>query len=89
MAAVASQITSLTLRVTSPCAGKSPVTAEFPAQKASNAENVSIWWRHHGMKWIMYGVLSLHLSTSTDYLFEEKGVGTADEPLASCMMILF
>ena len=26
----------------------SPVTAEFPAQRASNAENVSIWWRHHG-----------------------------------------
>ena len=21
---------------------------EFPAQMASNAENVSIWWRHHG-----------------------------------------
>ena len=25
----------------------SPVTGEFPAQKASNAENASIWWRHH------------------------------------------
>ena len=24
-------------------------TGEFPAQMASNAENVSIWWRHHGM----------------------------------------
>ena len=23
------------------------VTAEFPGQRASNAENVSIWWRHH------------------------------------------
>ena len=28
------------------CAGKSPVTGEFPAQLASNAENASIWWRH-------------------------------------------
>ena len=28
------------------CAGNSPVTGEFPAQRASNAENVSIWWRH-------------------------------------------
>ena len=37
------------LRVTGLCAGNSPVTAEFPAQKASNAENVSIWWRHHGV----------------------------------------
>ena len=27
--------------------GNSPVTGESPAQKASNAENVSIWWRHH------------------------------------------
>ena len=26
------------------CVGYSPVTGEFPAQ--SNAENVSIWWRH-------------------------------------------
>ena len=22
-------------------------TGEFPAQRTSNAENVSIWWRHH------------------------------------------
>ena len=29
------------------CAGNSPETGEFPAQRASNAENVSIWWRHH------------------------------------------
>ena len=36
------------LRVTGLCVGNSPVTREFPAQKASNAENASIWWRHHG-----------------------------------------
>ena len=35
------------LRVTGLCAGNSPGTGELPAQKASNAENVSIWWRHH------------------------------------------
>ena len=35
------------LRVTGLCAGNSPATGEFPAQRASNAENVSIWWRHH------------------------------------------
>ena len=35
------------LRVTDLCAGNSPGTGEFPAQMASNAENVSIWWRHH------------------------------------------
>ena len=64
MGVMASQITSLTivysnafkrkskkiakLHVTGFCAGNSPVTDEFPAQMASNAENVSIWWRHHG-----------------------------------------
>ena len=35
------------LRVTGLCAGNSPVAGEFLAQKASNAEIVSIWWRHH------------------------------------------
>ena len=35
------------LRVTGLCEGNSPVTGEFPAQRASDAENVSIWWRHH------------------------------------------
>ena len=35
------------LRVTGLCAENSPGTGEFPAQMASNAENVSIWWRHH------------------------------------------
>ena len=37
------------LRVTGLCVGNSPATGEFPAQMASNAENVSIWWRHHGI----------------------------------------
>ena len=61
--AMASQITSLAIvysiiysgtdqrkhqSSTCLCAGNSPLTGEFPAQKASNAENVSIWWRHHG-----------------------------------------
>ena len=34
-------------RVTDLCAGNSPGTGEIHAQRASNAENVSIWWRHH------------------------------------------
>ena len=33
--------------VTGLCAGNSPVAREFPAQKANNAENASIGWRHH------------------------------------------
>ena len=35
------------LRVTGLCAGNSSVTGEFPTQRASNAEDVSIWWRQH------------------------------------------
>ena len=35
------------LHVTGLCVGNSPRTGEFPAQRASNVENVSIWWRHH------------------------------------------
>ena len=37
------------LRVTDFCAGNSPVTGEFPTQRASNAENVSISWRQHAL----------------------------------------
>ena len=60
MGSIASQITSITivysavykktseLSVTGLCHGNSPGTGEFPAQMASNAENVFIWWRHHG-----------------------------------------
>ena len=29
------------------CEGNLPVTGGFPSQRASNAENYSIWWRHH------------------------------------------
>ena len=37
------------LCVTGLCVGNSPATGEFPAQMASNAENVFIWWRHHNL----------------------------------------
>ena len=62
MCAIASLITSLTivyrlfrrrskktskLRVTGLYVMNSPGTGEFPSQMASNAENISIWWRHH------------------------------------------
>ena len=38
------------LRVTGLCARNSPGTGEFPAQMASNADNGSIWWRHHAIR---------------------------------------
>ena len=55
MGAVASQITSLTIVYSTVYSdadqrkhqSSASLTGEFPAQMASNAENVSIWWRHH------------------------------------------
>ena len=57
MGAIASQITSLTIVYTTVYSDadqrkyQAPrhwsLCGEFPAQMASNAENVSIWWRHH------------------------------------------
>ena len=41
------------LRVTGLCEGNSPGTGEFPAQMASNTENVSIWWRHHDVSLVI------------------------------------
>ena len=42
-----------TLLVTGLYEENSPVTDEFPAQRASNAENVFNWWRHHDMTTIL------------------------------------
>ena len=39
------------LPVTGLCAGNLPGTGDFPAQMACNAENVSIWLRHHDISW--------------------------------------
>ena len=51
------------LRVTGLCAGNSPGTGEFPAQMASYAKNVSIWWRHHALRrstrWLLWVWYSL------------------------------
>ena len=55
MSALASQITSLTIVYSTVYSdadqrkyqSSASLAFEFPAQMASNAENVSIWWRHH------------------------------------------
>ena len=39
----------------------SHVAGEFPAQQASNADNVSIWWRHR----VWVGFISSSCLTST------------------------
>ena len=72
MGAMGSQITSLTIvystvysGLTALCAGNTQVTDEFPAKMASNAENVSIWWRHHDCRKCFHVMTSrYHVMTS-------------------------
>ena len=85
MGAIASQITSLTIvystvyssvdqtKHKSLRAGNSPVTDEFPAQMASNAENVSIWWRHHGIGYMIktYRVTLMDHSETRYKIFQQ------------------
>ena len=61
MSAVASQITSIMIVYATVCSGTDQrkhqssaslafvqgIHREYPTQRASNAENVSIWWHHH------------------------------------------
>ena len=56
------------LRVTGLCGSNSPGTCEFPAQMASNAENVSIWWRHHGPGSTLAQVMAWCLTAPSHYL---------------------
>ena len=44
--------------------GNSPMTGHFPAQMASSAENVSIWWRHHIMIMCHYNMRSRKADTA-------------------------
>ena len=53
------------LRVTGLCVGNSPGADEFPAQMASYAENISIWWRHHAWSASAYYQLDSHQFFST------------------------
>ena len=61
MSTIAYQITSLTIvcltvysgadqRKHQSSASLAFVTGEFPTQRASNAETVSIWWHHHAIR---------------------------------------
>ena len=75
MTTMASQITSLTVVFSTlnsdadqrkhqrprhwPLCGEFTGACEFPAQRASYAENVSIWWRHH--------VCSVHEENNTTH----------------------
>ena len=72
------------LRVTGLCAGNSPVTGDFPAQRDSDAKNVSIWWRHHDFSGPTYWDTGIYECRTTmvnvpDYLTESaKSTTRAD-----------
>ena len=60
------------LRVTGLWAENSPETGEFSAQMASNAENVSIWWRHHGQRSIRWKLCSHWLKSCDSVISHEN-----------------
>ena len=45
------------------------MTGEFPAQRASNVENVSIWWRHHVFPGAKLGEIRLPTKNITSCCF--------------------
>ena len=83
MSGMASQITSLAIVSSTVYPGadqrkhQSPrhwplcveFTGEFPAQMASNAENVSIWLRHHGKNFKGHRISQLHGSPHIRNIF--------------------
>ena len=77
------------LRVTGLCAWNSPGTGKFPAQRASNAENFSIWLRHHVLVllWLLYEFLCIHqMHLHVNGLVQDCGISSslAMEILQSC-----
>ena len=62
------------LSVTGICERNSPVTGEFPSQRASNAENASIWWRHNAAAWRFFGLLWLCELISIFYAISSNNI---------------
>ena len=62
------------LRVTGLCEGNSPATGEFPTQRASNAENVSIWWRHRVCVFFLINKLVWMTTTNSNGSWTENGL---------------
>ena len=74
------------LRVTGLCEGNSPGTGEFPEQMASNAENVSIWWRHH--EWSLNKTESCTIEWWEDYAHAWSNFHSANV-LSACRLQSF
>ena len=65
------------LRVTGLCEGNSPVTGEFLAERAINAENVSIWRCHHVNIEVAWGV-DFHIQPINELRLKQNGQPFAD-----------
>ena len=68
MGTIASQITSLANVYSTFYSGVDQSKHQSSASRASNAENVSIWWRHHGAKTEWHNILSLGILTKICFI---------------------
>ena len=67
----------------------SPVTGEFPAQRASNAENVSIWLRHCATMCSLLARRRFFLNKPLNGFRNESSRYSCDNILCSCDSILY
>ena len=72
------------VRITGLCKGNPPVTGGFPSQRASNAANVSIWWRHH-----VTDAHTCHQASRTQFKILSSGRVWTDTPLSTNCWICF
>ena len=88
------------LRVTGLCVGNSPGIGEFPAQMASYAENVFIWWLHHVKQiygcWLPGIVQYMDISCKVIAMFKSRKSVWSEYPwlkykdtISSCLMPIF
>ena len=63
-----------------PLCGEFTGTGEFPAQRASYAENISIWWRHHVLSFQWYQRRGVSLCNSL-IKYEKKTILHITDPL--------
>ena len=73
-------------RVTGLCVWNSPGTGEFPTQMASDAENVSIWWRHHDHCNVCNTVVSVNLLSPSDAIRSDQPWPSLVQVMACCLM---
>ena len=74
-----------------PLSGEVTGTGEFSPQRASDAENVSIWWRHHMRKWTWTNDDNKHKvhsinSSPPSAAFMSQWIGSALVQIIACRL---